>query len=114
MLIYNKSFLFLEIINNIKQRYGYDGQNCTNGRNRDMQRRIRVKSEMEWDFVLGLDNDLEKINLFFSEKMSYCLRTLQELQQVWNQLKQNPKRFKNKIKVIQGAIPELYLLAKER
>jgi len=68
---------------------------------------------LEFDFLNELDHELEKINLFFSEKISYCLRTGKDFQLTWNKVKLDKSLYKKKIKIVKQAIPELYLLAKK-
>ena len=39
------------------------------------------------EFFIKIDENLQTINLFFAEKMSYCSRKFQEIEQAWTLIK---------------------------
>ena len=65
------------------------------------------------EFFEKVEQDLEKINLFFSEKVSFCSRKFQEIDQAINQIKGNLNAFPKEVRKTKEAIAEFYLMVKK-
>ena len=65
------------------------------------------------EFFQKIEQNLETINLFFAEKVSFCSRKFQEIDQAVNQIKGNVKGFPKEARKIKEAIAEFYLMVKK-
>lgn len=65
------------------------------------------------EFFIKIHENLEKINLFFAEKMSYCSRKYQEIDQAWTLIKENLSTHHKEARNMKHAIAEFYLMVKK-
>ena len=69
---------------------------------------------MSDEFFVVLEQNLEKIEQFFMEKISLVCRKHQEIQQVWQHIKGNLAQSRKEAKTMRNAIAEFYLMVKAR
>ena len=65
------------------------------------------------EFFRKIENDLEQINLFYAEKVAFCSRKFQEIDQAINQIKENLQGFPIEVRKTKEAIAEFYLMVKK-
>ena len=69
--------------------------------------------QLSEEFFEKLSENLETVNLFFSEKMSFCSRKYQELEQAFTGIKEDLVGNAKEARNMKNAISEYYLMVKK-